>query len=365
MKKILKWIFERPIAWLAEKISSAPQKKEVFKSLNRLVRKIKKRKNNNGLIIPFDHQQEKLIIFSDQHKGLRDDADDFKNSEQNYIAALSYYEKENFQFVNLGDCEELWKNTPEKVVKKNGPCLESEKKFLAKNHYFRVFGNHDIEWKYRLQQVIFLMPIFGTKLKVYEGLIFKTNYNAQDYFLFMAHGHQGDLRSDGNPFSAWVVANIWTPIQRYLQISINTPATSFELTDKHNIIMHEWSATQKNLLFISGHTHKPVFASMDHIDKLNQQLHHATHQNDTHAINSINQELDARKQEYAGKQEGITKSKPSYFNTGCCCFEDGDITGIEISDGYIRLIKWHQINNIPQRIVLEEAELEYVFDQLS
>ena len=365
MKKMLKWIFGRPITWLAQKISSAPQKKEVFISLDQLVRKIKSGKKSKGLVIPFNYQQDKLIIFSDQHKGLRDDADDFKRSEPNYIAALAYYENENFQFVNLGDCEELWKNTPDKVVKKNTACLEIEKKFLDKNHYYRVFGNHDIEWKFRLQQIIFLRPIFGEKLKVYEGIIFKTNYNGQNYSLFMAHGHQGDLRSDGNPFSAWVVANIWTPIQRYLQISINTPATSFELTDKHNIIMHEWSATQKNLLFISGHTHKPVFASLDHIDKLNQQLHQAIRQNDTLAINSINNELEARKQEYAGKQEGIKKSKPSYFNTGCCCFEDGDITGIEISEGFIRLIKWHEINTIPQRIVLEEAGLEYVFDQLS
>jgi predicted phosphodiesterase len=40
-------------------------------------------------------------------------------------------------------------------------------------------------------------------------------------------------------------------------------------------MMYEWSATQKNLLFISGHTHKPVFASLDHIDRLTKQLQKA------------------------------------------------------------------------------------------
>jgi hypothetical protein len=50
--------------------------------------------------------------------------------------------------------------------------------------------------------------------------------------------------------------------------------------------------------------------------------------------------------------------KPSYFNSGCCCFIDGDITGIEIEDGKIRLIKWTLQNEIPQRQLLEEISLE-------
>ena len=32
--------------------------------------------------------------------------------------------------------------------------------------------------------------------------------------------------------------------------------------------------------------------------------------------------------------------KPSYFNTGCCAFLDGDVTGLEFSDGEIRLVRW-------------------------
>jgi hypothetical protein len=50
--------------------------------------------------------------------------------------------------------------------------------------------------------------------------------------------------------------------------------------------------------------------------------------------------------------------KSCYFNSGCCCFNDGDITGIEIENGLIRLIKWHAKEGTPQRIVLEEKGLE-------
>jgi hypothetical protein len=55
---------------------------------------------------------------------------------------------------------------------------------------------------------------------------------------------------------------------------------------------------------------------------------------------------------------------PSYFNTGCCCFSDGDITGIEITEGVIRLVKWDQEGKNVNRIILEEAQLDYLFDQL-
>jgi hypothetical protein len=82
-------------------------------------------------------------------------------------------------------------------------------------------------------------------------------------------------------------------------------------------MMSEWSDTQQNLLPITGHTHMPVFASGRYFN---------------HPSNNI-----------PGKDQQLIK--PSYFNTNCCCFDDGDITGIEIKSGYIRLIKWHNENN--------------------
>ena len=364
MRKFLQWLLGKPIAVLAQKVSSAPDKKDVFASLSQLLERISNGRAKKGVPKLFDSRKDKFIIFSDQHKGTRNEVDDFRLAEKNYLTALQYYHDHGFQFINLGDCEELWKDTPDKVVAKNGKCFEAEKKFMAKNHYFRVFGNHDLEWKYPFQRNMYLKPFFGRKLKVYEGILLATSHNDKPYSVFLAHGHQGDKRSDGNAFSAWVVASIWTPIQRYFQISLNTPATSFELTDRHNIMMHEWSATQSNLIFISGHTHKPVFASLDHIDRLTKALQQAKLNKDEQSIASIQTELEKRKAEYSGKKETKVFSKPSYFNSGCCCFSDGDITGIEIADGSIRLIKWKEENELPKRTVLEEAPLSYVFDQL-
>jgi len=49
--------------------------------------------------------------------------------------------------------------------------------------------------------------------------------------------------------------------------------------------------------------------------------------------------------------------KPYYFNSGCCCFVDGDITGIEIADGCIRLVKWTEKDEHSTRELLEEGRI--------
>ncbi len=80
---------------------------------------------------------------------------------------------------------------------------------------------------------------------------------------------------------------------------------------------------------------------MDHIDRLAKQLEKAKSLNDQELINSLQAEIEKKKKrEYEGKKIVKTMAKPSYFNSGCCCFSDGDLTGIEIEGGFIRLVKW-------------------------
>lgn len=60
-----------------------------------------------------------------------------------------------------------------------------------------------------------------------------------------------------------------------------------------------------------------------------------------------------------GNQNGISKEKPCYFNTGCCSYSDGDITGIEINDKKIKLIKWSPASL--QSEIIETADLDNIF----
>lgn len=364
MRRLFQWLLRKPLTWAANRFSSSPNQKAVFASLSKLLKEIRMGKNNAGPIVPFTYSIGQFVIVSDQHKGIRDGADDFRNAETNYLAALDFYFDQGFSLINNGDAEELWENTPTKVMEANQETLASERRFLEQDRYYRIYGNHDLEWKYDIQRNTFLKPFFGDKLKIVEGVILQTTFEDKQYDILISHGHQGDQKSDGNPFSTWVVAALWTPLQRFLDISINTTSDSFELIDKHNIMMYEWSASQKNLIFISGHTHKPVFASLDHVDQIQKQIEKAQRENNIAALPALAQALRERKVEYSGKGIIKTKVQPSYFNSGCCCFSDGDMTAIEIDRGHIRLVKWQYENNKPVRRVLEESELGYLLEVL-
>lgn len=358
-------LLSRPVTRLALRVSSSPRKDKVFFSLTTLLKEINDQNEEKGVTLDIDINTSKFIIFSDQHKGAGDLADDFHPAEANYQQALNYYYENGYSFINLGDCEELWECKPQVAVDYNKSSLLKEARFQNDSRYYRIFGNHDLEWKYAIQQNLYLKPVFGELLKVYEGAVLRVSYNEFVYSIFLTHGHQGDLKSDGNAVSKWVVAAIWTPVQRYLEINLNSLSDSYGLVDRHNTIMSNWSETQDKLIFISGHTHKPVFASLDHIDRLKKEKSKAESAGDAARARSVQLEIDKRMMEYAGKYSEKIKAHPSYFNTGCCCFADGDISGIEIEGGSLKLIKWEGKNGEPgKRVVLEESTLSYLFDNL-
>ncbi len=309
---------------MANTLSAKPEKETVFKSLSKLYSSSKK--NSKRICSLFiDPSKDKFIIFSDQHKGNRDRADDFANNEFNYLKALEFYHSRNFSFINLGDSEEMWKYKAEEMLPKNIKSFFAEAAFHP-GRYYKTFGNHDLIWKNKWDTGRLMKKYFTMPLPVYEGIILKTLINGRPLTIFCTHGHQGDKMSDNNAFSTWVVAHIWAPIQRYLRINVNTPSKDDSLRNKHNKLMHQWSSNRKNVLLITGHTHNPVFASGKY---------------SSHPSNII-------------EQNENEKPRPVYFNTGCCCFNDGDITGIEIADGFIRLVKWSDEKEVSKRKVLEE-----------
>ncbi|MEO8412576.1 MAG: metallophosphoesterase [Ginsengibacter sp.] len=340
MKTFLKKILGPLLTKLASN-ASAPDQKEVFKSLSKLLRSLNKSPGKRGVNLQVDFKKDKFIIFSDHHKGNKDTGDDFASNEKNYLAALDYYYSNQFQYINLGDSEELWKYTPGQVMSKNNIALQSEARFHARKKYLKTFGNHDLTWKDTLEVDKWFKDIFELPLPVWEGLLLSTNINNKPLSVFLTHGHQGDKMSDNNGWSTWLVSHIWRPLQRYLAINVNTPAKDYVLRDKHNIMMYEWSSHKRNLLLITGHTHKPVFASGLYSDHPNNRIYENT-----------------------SAKVSRNKMKPSYFNSGCCCYNDSDITGIEIENGTISLVKWHWNDGTSERTALEEVKLEKLVDDL-
>lgn len=331
MRKLLQFLLRRPLLWFANKFSGAPKKEHVFSSLTQLRKDCLDDNKSRGIVIENNTTDAKYIVFSDLHKGDKSGSDDFILSEKVYCFALEDYYNKDFTYLQLGDAEELWKNPVATVIKHNEKSFAIEQKFYKKKKFIKFFGNHDLVWKDSFAVDYYLNKMIGKKLRIIEGAILKLYNDKSNLNILLTHGHQGDKLSDNNAFSTWFVAHIWAPIQRYLEINYNSPSKDDNLLHKHNRMMYEWIANQQNTMLITGHTHYPVFAS-GKFSKTAYQLN-----------------------------LGIAIQDASYFNTGCCCFNDGDITGIEIADGFIRLVKWTMKPNF-QRIVLEEKELSYFFE---
>jgi len=337
-----------------------------MEALSDLYQQILTNPGKKGLLLPFDPSTQSLIIFSDEHKGTRNGADDFAACEKNYLAALDYYNANNFFFINMGDCEELWENTIFGLMKRNKRTFAKEKLFVDRKAYCKIFGNHDLFWDNDPLASVYLKRMYGEAVRIYTGIVLQvSNTQGGHTDIFCTHGHQGDAQSDGNAFSKWFVSYIWGPLQIFLEINTNTPATNDHDKTLHNLYMYEWSAEQQNVMLITGHTHQPVFCSLTHLERLYLRLEEARAKKDEKDIADIEAEIPRRRREYDFVNNSFRNMKPAYFNSGCCCFDDGTITGIEIGHGCIRLIKWNTINGKPARTVAEESKFQEVAEKIA
>jgi UDP-2,3-diacylglucosamine pyrophosphatase LpxH len=320
-----------------------------------------------------DPATDRYIIFSDLHRGARNGADDFLRCERTYNAALAYYFKMGYTLITLGDVEELWEERPEDVVRAYEHSLELEAQFHQRERYVRVWGNHDEDWSSAADVERLLQPVFGGEpLNVREGLRLRVMDAGQHLGdLLLVHGHQGDVLSyQWAKFSRWVVRRFWRTLQRLTRFSLNTPANDWQLRAKHNIALYKWAERCRKTVLIAGHTHRPVFQSLSHTEKLRRQLAELeawpAGQDDRRRREAIGHkaaELEwVRAQEYQTPDEETSElmSKPCYFNAGCCCFTDGDITGLELAEGHIRLIRWPDKHDRPRPDVLESKPLRDV-----
>jgi predicted phosphodiesterase len=364
MRQLARLLLLKPILWFIEKFTAAPSRERIFTALTQLKQKIENEPGQKGFIIPFDSSVHRFIIFSDQHKGRKNGADDFMMAESTYVEALEFYNQEGYYLISLGDCEELWENTMLQVKKHNEASFAVEKKFAARNSFAKVFGNHDLDWDIDPLAPKHLQDIYSTPVAVLEGLMLQTSISGQKLNILCTHGHQGDLQSDGNLFSKFFVSKIWAPLQSYLKINPNTPAYDKDLKSLHNNIMYEWSSHQQDLLLITGHTHQPVFESLTHAERLRKEQQKALRQSNPEWAKALEEQIQWRSKESEISPDYLNM-RPTYFNTGCCCYADGDITGVEIEGSCIRLIKWKKKRQTSARHILEETKLETLLNELA
>ena len=320
----------------------------------------------------------KLIVFSDHHRGQNDGADDFRPCKAAYHAALGYYLEAGFTLYLLGDVEELWECQPKKPLETYRNTLELEQQFARLGHYKRLWGNHDDEWQYPKQVKRFLknfITLDGESPTVIEGVIITLTSKGKPLGdLFFVHGHQGTMESERYAWlSRLAIRYLWRPFQRLTKIKTPTPIRDFTLRLDEEVALHSWANQQSGLILISGHTHHPVFSSISHEDRLNseieelkQRLESTRNEADRQKLQQKISEKSAELNWVLARSDGVAleipkEQKPCYFNTGCCSFPDGDITGIEIEDGKIRLVRWPDDDGNPRKKILQEADLKEIF----
>lgn len=256
----------------------------------------------NARIEYFD-DSSKYIIFSDLHRGSGSHFDEFSKNQNVFRHALEYYFENGYTYIEAGDGDELWENPRAGDIKNaHFHIFETIKKFNEEDRLIMIYGNHNIYMKdieyikkhfytsyneYKEADYNFLMGLVAV-----EAIVLK--HRETDQEIFTLHGHQGDFLNDQFWFPTMIsLKYFW----RYLHsFGIRNPASPVKNTFKRHKIernFKKWIARNRKML-ICGHTHRFKFPREDELP---------------------------------------------YFNTGSGTYPT-IVSGIEISDGNIQLIRW-------------------------
>lgn len=252
--------------------------------------------------LEFD-DSSRFIIFSDCHRGDNSWADDFAPNQQLLFFALQHYFEEGFAYIEAGDGDELWENRSFAVIRNaHSHIFWLMQQFHLDHRLYMIYGNHDIVrqdpdvvrdtlYTYYDEREDAQLPLLDG-ITVHEGLVLR--HAVAGKRIFVVHGHQADPWTDRFwRVSRFMVRHVW----RHLQLlGFRDPTSAAMNYRKRGIIEQRliaWIAANHQMM-IAGHTHRSVFPRL---------------------------------------------GEPLYFNTGSCV-HPRCITGIEIADGAITLIKW-------------------------
>lgn len=278
----------------------------------------------NAKTIPFD-DTSKFIFFSDCHRGDNSFADDFANNRNIYFHALNHYYQQGFQYCELGDGDELWENLHFEVIfEAHKNVYQLLRQFHLENRLHMVWGNHDMVYKQKnyvdKHLSSYFEPIEDKDKELFEGityheaLVLKHQQSQQE--LFCTHGHQADWWNYVCwRFGRFLVRILWKPLQVVGIHDPTSPAKNYKELIRIEKRIKRWILENNLRITIAGHTHRPRFPEPGQIP---------------------------------------------FFNDGSCV-HPRSITGIEIEEGKISLIKW-QIATKPDgtlqivRVLLEGPE---------
>jgi UDP-2,3-diacylglucosamine pyrophosphatase LpxH len=303
-------------------------------------------------------EKKRFIIFSDHHRGDRGYTDYFQRCEKTYNAALGHYMERDFHLVLLGDVEEFWEFHPRRVMNSYPLTYDLEREFFLQGRLTRIRGNHDSLWQNRALVEQYLGERFPG-LEVVDGLRLRFE-GPKPANVFLAHGHQGSFLSDTlDWFSMFWFRTLGSRIIHPFKRKYQTPAHSYRLREEHDTLMFECAEAMnaespEKIILVCGHTHHPIFMSRGRIHRAERTLEWLRRRKGKKirkAAARLRSQYEYMKADF-GLDTDLIDRRSLYFNTGCCSFDDGSITGIEISKGKMKLVKWTDESTHAERILL-------------
>jgi predicted phosphodiesterase len=254
-------------------------------------------------ILLFD-DSSKFILFSDCHRGDNSFADDFASNRNIYFHALNQYFKDGFSYIELGDGDELWENVHfEPIFEAHKNVYKLLRQFHLDGRLNMIWGNHDMVYKdpeyVQKNLSSYFEPIDESDKELFAGITYHEaivlKHRQTDQEIFLTHGHQADTWN--YTFWRWgrfLVRILWKPLQVVGIADPTSPAKNYKELIKVERRIKRWILENKLLITVMGHTHRPRFPEPGDIP---------------------------------------------LFNDGSCV-HPRSITGIEIENGLISLIKW-------------------------
>lgn len=321
----------------------------------------------NAREIDLSSENGKYVFFSDHHRGDRGVSDYF--NEKTYNAALGYYLERDYTLVHLGDVEEFWEFHPRKVIEAYPLTYELESAFHLNKRFIKIYGNHDNLWRNPQFLEEYMGSLFpGLTAEEAMKIVIRNEEGKKDAEIFITHGHQGTFMSDTlDWFARFWLRTLQGSLVRMAKQKYQTPATNYAVREKHERIMFEWAESinhQNNhkILFIAGHTHHPIFMSRKIIKRIEvniEQLKQSPLKKNRKLAAQLRSKLEYIKADLGPDMHFMTRQS-CYFNTGCCSFNDGSITGIELSRSKIKLIKWMDVYNGAERVILGSEKIKEI-----
>jgi UDP-2,3-diacylglucosamine pyrophosphatase LpxH len=248
-------------------------------------------------------EHSKLILFSDCHRGNGSHSDEFTKNQNTYLHALQHYYDAGFTYIEVGDGNELWEHPKFSVIRAaHSEVFDLIKRFYQDQRFQLIFGNHDIYLKdsnyLRSNLDSYYSPMTELDYALLPGIQAKEaivlRYTESGQKILVIHGHQGDFTND----QFWVLNMLslkyfWRYLHAFGFRNPSSPVSNVQKRHKIEKAYVKWIQEQRVAL-ICGHTHRYKMPRQNELP---------------------------------------------YMNTGSCVFPTS-ITGIEIDEGRIALIRW-------------------------